>query len=125
MVNSSDGYTNSDGSQPYDTLTMAGNTLYGTTSLGGLTGTGVVFSLAIVPNITRLSIAGTNLVLKAANGVAGETCVVLASPSLSQPLSRWTPVATNVLSAGGNFTITATNAVNPADPQQFYTLKLQ
>jgi hypothetical protein len=35
------------------------------------------------------------------------------------------PVATNVLNADGNFTITATNAVNPNVPQAFYMLQTQ
>jgi hypothetical protein len=47
------------------------------------------------------------------------------SPNLALPLSQWTPVATNTLNAEGNFTITATNAVNPNAPQRFYILKVQ
>jgi hypothetical protein len=34
-------------------------------------------------------------------------------------------VATNVLGAGGNFTITATNSVTSGASQQFYILQLQ
>jgi hypothetical protein len=86
---------------------------------------GTVFSLAIVPDITSLSLVETNVVLNAANGVAGETCSLLASPDLRQPLSQWTPVATNILTGGGNFTITATNAVSSGGPQQFYRLQVQ
>jgi uncharacterized repeat protein (TIGR03803 family) len=124
-VNENEGDTNPDGSEPYDTLAMSGNILYGTTSLGGITGMGDVFSLAILPGISSASVAGTNLVLTASNGVAGESYFALASPSLSVPLSQWTPIATNALSSGGNFTFTATNAVNPSASQQFYTLKIQ
>jgi hypothetical protein len=40
-------------------------------------------------------------------------------------LNQWTPLLTNVLGAGGNFTITATNAVDPKAPGRFYILKLQ
>jgi len=47
---------------------------------------------------------------------------VLTSTNLALPLSQWMPVATNVLSASGNFTITATNAVNRSIPQRFYIL---
>ncbi len=115
---------NSDGTQPYGNVTMAGNVLYGTTFEGGLNGAGTVFSLAVLPDISSFSVAQSNLVLNAANGVAGETCSVLASPNLSLPLSQWTPLTTNALSGGGNFTITATNVVNPAAPQQFYALKI-
>jgi hypothetical protein len=45
--------------------------------------------------------------------------------SPAQPFSQWTPVATNVLEANGNFTIIATNAVIPNASQQFYLLQLQ
>ena len=44
---------------------------------------------------------------------------------LSLPKSQWTPVATNVPNASGNFTITATNAVNLNVPQCFYILQIQ
>jgi uncharacterized repeat protein (TIGR03803 family) len=40
-------YTNSDGAHPYDGLILSGNTLYGTTSVGGYSGEGAVF--AIIP----------------------------------------------------------------------------
>jgi hypothetical protein len=40
-------------------------------------------------------------------------------------LSQWTPVATNVLNAYGNFTLIATNAVVPKAAQCFYILRLQ
>jgi hypothetical protein len=45
--------------------------------------------------------------------------------NLTQPLNQWKPVATNTLSANGNFSFTATNAVTPAAPQQFYILQAQ
>jgi uncharacterized repeat protein (TIGR03803 family) len=41
-------YTNTDGARPYDGLILSGNTLYGTTSVGGVNGSGTVF--AINPN---------------------------------------------------------------------------
>jgi hypothetical protein len=40
-------------------------------------------------------------------------------------LNQWTPVATNVLNASGNFIITATNAVNLNVPLRFYILQMQ
>jgi hypothetical protein len=45
--------------------------------------------------------------------------------NLTEPLNQWAPVATNVPVADGNFSITATNAVNPNAPQRFYILQLQ
>jgi uncharacterized repeat protein (TIGR03803 family) len=117
--------TNADGSQPYGTLTMAGNMLYGTTSVGGTTTQGTVFSVAILPEITGINLAGNNLVLNAVNGLANGTYSVLASANLTSPFSEWTPITTNVLSGGGNFTIIAINAVNLATRSQFYTLRMQ
>jgi hypothetical protein len=45
--------------------------------------------------------------------------------NLTEPLNQWTPVATNVPGADANFSITATNAVNPSAPQRFYIIELQ
>ena len=84
-----------------------------------------MFGLTLAPIISGLNLSGTNLVLNVTNGVAGEICSVWASPDVTLPLSQWTPVATNVLSTGGNFTVTATNAVNLAAPSGFYRLKVQ
>jgi hypothetical protein len=76
------------------------------------------------PLITSISLAGTNLVLNAANCITGGVFTVLMSTNLTLPLTNWTALATNV-SNGGNFTFTATNAVNPAVPVQFYLLQEQ
>jgi hypothetical protein len=80
---------------------------------------------AIAPNFGGTTLAGANLVLNGVNGLSGATYCVLMSTNLTLPLSQWTPVATNVLSASGNFTITATNAVTRTVPQRFYILQTQ
>ena len=77
------------------------------------------------PNLASISLFGTNLVLNGINGVSGATNYLLMGTNLTQPLSQWTPVATNVLGASGNFTITATNAVDSKAPGRFYILRLQ
>ena len=82
-------------------------------------------SVVAVPGIIGISLSGGNLVINGSNGVSGQTCYVLTTTNLALPRSQWMPVATNVLNAGGNFSITATNAVNPNVPQQFYILQLQ
>jgi hypothetical protein len=47
------------------------------------------------------------------------------SSNLTKPLRQWTAVSTNALSAPGDFSIIATNAVNPGRPQQFHVLQMQ
>jgi uncharacterized repeat protein (TIGR03803 family) len=116
--------TNSDGSEPFDRPVLSGNILYGTTTMGGLFGGGTIFSQPIVPSITSVDISGANVTLNAIEGMEDESFIVLASPSLSLPLSLWTPLATNTLAGGGNFTETLTNAFNPAAAQAFYTLQV-
>ena len=44
-ANSSGAYTNSDGAYPTAGLILSGNTLYGTTQLGGTNGNGTVFAV--------------------------------------------------------------------------------
>lgn len=80
---------------------------------------------SLVPFLMSSSLAGTNLVLNAAKGVAGETYCVLTSTNLATPLSQWSPIASNLLTANGFFTIVATNAVSSKTPHQYYILRAQ
>ena len=80
---------------------------------------------AALPSIASLNLSGANLVFNVINGQSGGTYTVLMSANLASPLSLWTPVATNVVSASGNFSITATNALNRNVPQAFYILQSQ
>jgi uncharacterized repeat protein (TIGR03803 family) len=77
------------------------------------------------PGIAGISLSGTNLVLNGTAGLSGRTYFVLMGTNPAEPLNQWVPVATNVPGADGNFSITATNAVNPNAPQRFYLLQLQ
>ncbi len=78
------------------------------------------------PGITGISLSGTNVIIAATNGAAGGTYYVLGSTNAALPLNQWLPVATNVLTASGNFSITATNSVNVNSPwQQFFILQTQ
>lgn len=77
------------------------------------------------PGIASISLSGTNLVLNATAGLSGRTYFVLMGTNLTEPLNQWVPVATNVPGANGNFSITATNAVNPNASPRFYLLQLQ
>jgi hypothetical protein len=74
------------------------------------------------PVITSFSLAGTNLVLNVANCITGGVYTVWMATNLALPLVNWTALATNVPN-GGNFTFTATNAVNRNTPQSFYLLQ--
>jgi len=81
------------------------------------------------PSITgvafRPTSSGADLTLTATSGQLGGTYCVMMSTDLAQPLSQWTPMAVKCLDTGGDFTITATNAVDPSLPQRFYILQLQ
>jgi alpha-tubulin suppressor-like RCC1 family protein len=85
----------------------------------------IVAGLPPAPRITGISLAGANLNLNGTNGESGEILYTLMSTNLTESLSQWQPVATNVLHVTGSFTITATNAATPGAPQQFYILQAQ
>ncbi len=78
-----------------------------------------------LPDITSVTIVGANLVLDGANGLSGNSCMVLTSTNLALPLNQWTPAATNLLSANGNFSITVSNTVSAGLPNRFYILQTQ
>jgi hypothetical protein len=77
------------------------------------------------PGIINMTLSGTNLVLNGTNGMATGIYHLLTSTNLTLALNRWSSVATNVLTANGNFTITATNVVKPKSVSQFYVLQLE
>ena len=62
--------TNIDGADPSAALLLAGNALYGTTSQGGSSGNGTVFSLSFAPHLTIVSL-GTRVVLSWPSNTAG------------------------------------------------------
>ena len=76
--------------------------------------------------ITSFSITPDgNVVITGTNAQTTGIYYLLASTSMSLPLSLWTVVATNEVStngANGAFTFTGTNAVTPGGQQQFYIL---
>ena len=75
--------------------------------------------------IAGLNLSGTNLVLNGAGGLSNRTYYVLMGTNLFEPLALWTPVATNIPGADGNFSITVTNTFNPSAGPRFYLLQLQ
>lgn len=92
----------------------------------GIASAPVLFTTPLTaPGIVNFNFSGANLVLNCNNGLAGRTYHVMTSSDSSAPLALWTPISTNVLGANGSFTITATNAVNPASSQSFYIVQAQ
>ena len=51
-VSSYPSFTNYDGANPFGEMVLSGNTLYGTTTAGGASGRGTVFSLSFAPHLT-------------------------------------------------------------------------
>ena len=93
-------YTNSDGVYPQGDLTLAGNTLYGTTENGGTNGNGTIFSIplgAVSSPAVQLSIyhSGNKLVFTWPTNATGYT--LQSTTNLASPV--WTTVA-------GQFTVT-------------------
>jgi hypothetical protein len=76
------------------------------------------------PVIASFNLTGTNLVFNVANCVTSGIYAVLMTTNLSSPPTNWTALATNVAN-GGSFTLTVTNAANPATPNAFYLLQQQ
>jgi autotransporter-associated beta strand protein len=89
-----------------------------------------VLSPVLIPTqsagITGFSLVNGNVEISGTNGESGGTYYLLASPDLALPLSQWTVVATNMVSASGAngaFTFTGTNAAVGAEAgQKFYIL---
>jgi hypothetical protein len=71
--------------------------------------------------IASLQVSGANLLL-GCSGPGSGTLYVLSTTNLALPLTQWRPVATNVLSGDGPFTLTATNAIFPNARAQFFIL---
>jgi uncharacterized repeat protein (TIGR03803 family) len=74
--------------------------------------------------IASLTLSGSNLVITGINGQSNATYYILTSTNLSQPLTQWTPIATNQLNTTGNFTLTATNALDRTTAHRYYILEL-
>ncbi|HUZ07272.1 MAG TPA: hypothetical protein VMV89_07265 [Candidatus Paceibacterota bacterium] len=74
------------------------------------------------PVISGVSLEETNLIFAVTNGITNAAYTVLMNTNVASPPADWIAVATNV-ATGGSFTLTATNAVNPSAPGQFYRLR--
>jgi hypothetical protein len=80
----------------------------------------LIISAVAPPGTATITFSGTDIIISGTNGVAGQTNVVLASTNAIAPLNQWTPIATNIMTGTGPFSIT-NNA--GASPQQFFLLQ--
>lgn len=74
------------------------------------------------PSFASPTLSGNNLILSGTGGPANGTYYVLTSTNIAIPLTNWTALVTNTFDGSGGFSFT--NAVNPASPQQFFTLQV-
>ena len=107
---------NNDGANPVACLTLFGNVLYGTASVGGKYGNGTLFSLT-VPLPPQLTIIASmpNVILTwptNSTGFSLQSTTNLVAPSV------WAPVSTQPVIRNGNYSVT--NSISGA--QQFYRL---
>jgi autotransporter-associated beta strand protein len=79
-------------------------------------------TFSATPGITGFAINGANVVLNGTNGQAGDAYYLLAGTNLTQSVSQWRTVATNVFGSNGAFTFTGTNAFTAGSAQKFYIL---
>jgi hypothetical protein len=112
-------------SDAYSTVGSFTPSLIVTNNLGlAVPGSGPSITTFPPPAITGINLSGANLMINGTNGVSGLTYYVLTSTNLALPFNQWTPMATNVWSANGNFNLTVTNIVNPSIVMQFYILQV-
>jgi uncharacterized repeat protein (TIGR03803 family) len=104
----------SDGANPLGDLILAGNTIYGTTTQGGGSGYGTVFSITIPPELTFVS-TGPNFVLSWPTNFTG---FALQSTTNLGPSPIWTTNLAAPVIINGQFKVT-----NPiSGTQQFFRL---
>lgn len=75
------------------------------------------------PVIGSSSASGRNLHLICHDGVGGGTYYVLMATNIDIPMEKWMPVATNILSSSGDFTIIVSNTIAPNISPRFYVLQ--
>ena len=110
-------FTNSpDGYSPHAGLISSGNTLYGTTDIGGTNGTGMVFSLSLPTPRLTITFSGSSVVMVWPTNLLNFT---LQSTTNLDPV--WSPVPLSPVIINGQNVVT-----NPISgvPQQFFRLSL-
>ena len=108
--------TNSDGGYPVGGLILSNNTLYGTTHIGGTSGSGTIFSISLTASQPQLTIllSGPNVILTWPTNATG--LVLQSATDLVSPV--WTTNSPAPVVVNGLNTLT-----NPmSGTQQFYRL---
>ena len=109
---------NADGANPWADLLLSGNTLYGTTRVGGSSGKGTVFGVSFRPELTIVQ-SETNIILTWLTGIAGfdySAYALQSTTNLNSP--TWTRVSTIPVVVNGQNTVT--NGI--LQQQQFFRL---
>ncbi len=73
------------------------------------------------PVIASTRTSGGNLIFSGSGGTADGTYCVLTSTNLTTPIANWTPIATNLYDASGNFSVT--NVLQYNNSARFYIIK--
>jgi uncharacterized repeat protein (TIGR03803 family) len=112
--------TNSDGGYPVGGLILSGNTLFGTTHMGGVNGSGTIFTLSFTPQLNLIP-SGPNLVFAWPTNYAGfdYTGYALQSTKELGSSAAWTTNSLAPVIVNGMNTVT-----NPVSAtQQFFRLR--
>jgi T5SS/PEP-CTERM-associated repeat protein len=80
----------------------------------------VVEAASAPTTITRVEIAGTSLMISASGGIAYDSCYLLSSTNLAQPLANWVRLATNRFNSNG--TVNLTNAIAQSEAGRYFSL---
>ena len=97
------------------------NLLWNTNSLA-TSGTLSVALGTVTPQVGRVFLAGTNLVLSGSGGAAGYGFSILAATNLNVPMTNWTVVGTGACDGNGAFIIS--NGIFTANPFRFYAVRI-
>lgn len=109
--------TNSAGYDPSGSLALSGSTLYGAASTGAINGSGTMYSILLVPNLTLVNSKGGNLILTWPTGFGG---VMLQSTSNLVSTAAWSTVFPAPIVVNGLETVT--NQISGT--KMFYRLSL-
>lgn len=110
--------TNSDGALPQDGLIVSGTSLYGTTAMGGNSGSGTVFKISFEPQL-GIQLVGTNVVLSWPTNVVGFSYAdykLQSTGTLDSP--AWTDVSADPATENSQFSV----SIPTSETQQFFRL---